>query len=105
MTITKLEDLSNAIKLTYKNSDQTQSFPISLTQSGFLSSSKIEGGLNLQYFTSLKEYQILGITILKDKKKIEFSKSEKVAIIKWFSSQGDIYEFLAKLFKTYTWMK
>lgn len=105
MTITKLEDLSNAIKLTYQKSDQTQSYKLQFTQSGIFWDTNIEGWINLQYFTALKEYQILGITILKNKKKIEFTKTEKISIIKGFSSQGDLYNFLAKLLKTYTWIK
>lgn len=105
MIITKLDDLNRAIQSAYQNSDRTQSFDIKLSLGWLFWTTDVTGGINLQYFSSLKEYQILWITIVQWKKKVDFTKGEKMSIIKWFSSQLDLYDVLSKILKSYTGIK
>lgn len=91
--IKNLEDLKAAISKVYKNSDQTQSFEIKAPNIG--------GGINLQYFSVLKEYQILGLTVTENWKKVEFSKWDKVKLIRWAKTQDSLYKLLSVILSKY----
>jgi len=93
--IKKLLDLKTVLSWIYKYSDQPYIILLELGD--------VTWELNLQYFSGLKEYQVLKFELFRNKEKVNLDKSDIIQIIKWTDSQGNLYKLLTKIIKKYWW--